>query len=212
MIFDKRKGSLLNYIQMPLNVTTPYATNLGTGYKEDGTPTYILSHIRLTTFNIEDLVFSSLSKDAIIETETPILELTDDNKIGYGYQVTPTEIKFGFVTVESQRIDISSGKITKQMAKFMLDKQLRNIGNVLERFVIKELAQTQFDALCYYFYKQGVDKIENNPIIALINNEKWYDITDEIQTNIKKNNGQFDEKLAAMKIRTAKMWSYVPGF
>ena len=91
MIFDKRKGSLLNYIQMPLNVTTPYATNLGTGYKEDGTPTYILSHIRLTTFNIEDLVFSSLSKDAIIETETPILELTDDNKIGYGYQVTPTE-------------------------------------------------------------------------------------------------------------------------
>ena len=48
--------------------------------------------------------------------------------------------------------------------------------------------------------------------ISLINNEKWYDITDEIQTNIKKNNGQFDEKLAAMKIRTAKMWSYVPGF
>ena len=51
----------------------------------------------------------------------------------------------------------------------------------------------------------GVDKIENHPIISLINNEKWYDITDEIQTNIKKNNGQFDEKLAAMKIRTAKM-------
>ena len=59
MIFDKKKGSLLNYIQMPLNVTTPYGTNLGTGYKEDGTPTYILSHIRLTTFPVVDLIFSS---------------------------------------------------------------------------------------------------------------------------------------------------------
>ena len=65
----------------------------------------------------------------------------------------------------------------------------------------------------FLLFKQGVDKIENHPIISLINNEKWYDITDEIQTNIKKNNNQFDEKLAAMKIRTAKMWSYdISGF
>ena len=153
-----------------------------------------------------------MSKNAIIDTEQTILEMSDDNKIGYGYQVTNTEIKYGFITVASQRIDISSSKITKQMANFILEKQLRNIGNVLEKFVKKELSQPQFDALCFYFFKQGVDKIENHPIISLINNEKWYDITDEIQTNIKKNNGQFDEKLAAMKIRTAKMWSYVPGF
>ena len=212
MIFDKRKGSLLNYIQLPLNVITPYGTYLGTGYKETGQPSYILSHVRLTTFPIVDLVFGSMSKDAVIDTEKPILEMTDDNKIGYGYQVTNTEIKYGYVTVASQRIDISSGKITKQMANFILEKQLRNIGNVLEKFVKKELSQPQFDALCFYFFKEGVDRIENHPIISLINNEKWYDITDEIQTNIKKNNGQFDEKLAAMKIRTAKMWSYVPGF
>ena len=50
MIFDKRKGSLLYYIQMPLNVVTPEGTYLGTGYKENGSPSYILSHVRLTTF------------------------------------------------------------------------------------------------------------------------------------------------------------------
>ena len=30
MIYDKRKGSLLNYIQLPLNVITPNGTFLGT--------------------------------------------------------------------------------------------------------------------------------------------------------------------------------------
>jgi GH24 family phage-related lysozyme (muramidase) len=152
-----------------------------------------------------------MSKNAIIDTSTPTLDMKD-NILGYGYQVTNTELRYGFITVASQRIDISTKKITKQMANFILEKQLRNVGNVLEKFVKKELSQPQFDALLYYFYNEGVDKIEKHPIIALINNEKWYDITDEIQTNIKKNNGQFDEKLAAMKIKTSKMWSFVPGF
>ena len=80
MIFDKRKGSLLNYIQLPLNVITPYGTYLGTGYKETGEPNYILSHVRLTTFPIEQLVFGSMSKNAIIDTETPTLEISDDNE------------------------------------------------------------------------------------------------------------------------------------
>ena len=212
MIFDKRKGSLLNYIQMPLNVVTPEGTYLGTGYKENGSPSYILSHVRLTTFPAVDLVFSNMSKDAVVDSQEPVLEISGDNKIGYGYQVTDTEIRYGFVTVASQRIDISSGKITKNMAKFILDKQLRNIGNVLEKFVKKDISQPQFDALLFYFFNQGTDTIENSSIISLINQEKWYDITDEIQTNIKKNNGQFDEELAAMKIKTSKMWSFVPGF
>jgi len=211
MLFDKRKGSLLNYIQLPLNVVTPNGTYLGTGYKTTGEPTYILSHVRLTVFPIVDLVFSEMSKNAIIDTHTPTLEMKD-NIVGYGYQVTNTELRYGYITVASQRIDIRSGKITKPMANFILEKQLRNVGNVLEKFVKKELSQPQFDALLYYFFNEGVDKIEKHPIIALINNEKWYDITDEIQTNIKKNNGQFDEKLAAMKIKTSKMWSFVPGF
>jgi hypothetical protein len=58
----------------------------------------------------------------------------------------------------------------------------------------------------------GVDKIETSPIIELINMKRWYRITDEIQNNIKRNSGKVDEHLAAIKIRTAKMWSYVPGF
>tara|TARA_R100000030_G_scaffold36391_1_gene27213 strand:- start:2464 stop:3102 length:639 start_codon:yes stop_codon:yes gene_type:complete len=211
MLFDKRKGSLLNYIQLPLNVVTPNGTYLGTGYKATGEPTYILSHVRLTVFPVIDLVFSDMSKSAIIDTHKPTLEMKD-NILGYGYQVTNTELRYGYITVASQRIDIASGKITKPMANFILEKQLRNVGNVLEKFVKKELSQPQFDALLYYFFNEGVDKIEKHPIIALINNEKWYDITDEIQTNIKKNNGQFDEKLAAMKIKTSKMWSFVPGF
>ena len=211
MLFDKRKGSLLNYIQLPLNVVTPNGTYLGTGYKATGEPTYILSHVRLTVFPVIDLVFSDMSKSAIIDTHKPTLEMKD-NVLGYGYQVTNTELRYGYITVASQRIDIASGKITKPMANFILEKQLRNVGNVLEKFVKKELSQPQFDALLYYFFNEGVDKIEKHPIIALINNEKWYDITDEIQTNIKKNNGQFDEELAAMKIKTSKMWSFVPGF
>ena len=73
MIFDKRKGSLLNYIQLP-NVITPYGTYLGTGYKETGEPYYILSHVRLTTFPVVDLVFGSMSKNAIIDTDKPVLK------------------------------------------------------------------------------------------------------------------------------------------
>ena len=109
MLFDKRKGSLLNYIQLPLNVVTPNGTYLGTGYKATGEPTYILSHVRLTVFPVIDLVFSDMSKSAIIDTHKPTLEMKD-NILGYGYQVTNTELRYGYITVASQRIDIASGK------------------------------------------------------------------------------------------------------
>ena len=210
MIFDKRKGSLLNYIQMPLHVVTPFGTYLGIGYEGDE-PQYILSHVRLVTYTLDELIFSDMSKQAIIDKDTPLLE-EKDGKIGYNYTITDIERKYGYITVASKRIDISSGKITKENAKTILDKQLRNIGNVLENFVKQPLAQTQYDALLYYFFYVGTDKIENSTIIALINNKRWYAITDEIQTNIKRNDGKVDEYLAAIKIKTSKMWSYVPGF
>ena len=94
MLFDKRKGSLLNYIQLPLNVVTPNGTYLGTGYKETGEPTYILSHVRLTCFPITDLIFSEMSKNAIIDTNKPMLEITDDT-VGFGYKITNTEKRYG---------------------------------------------------------------------------------------------------------------------
>ena len=111
----------------------------------------------------------------------------------------------------SPRVDISEQKVTIDAAKFILEKQLRAIGNVLEKFVTQPLGQPQFDALIHYFYYEGVDKIENHNIINLINREKWFEITDEIQTNIKRGD-KTDERLAALRIETAKMWSYVPGF
>ena len=59
MIYDKRQGSLLNYIQMPLNVITDVGTFLGTNYHENGNPNYILSHIRVQLSDLKDLTFSS---------------------------------------------------------------------------------------------------------------------------------------------------------
>ena len=211
MIYDKKKGSLLNYIQLPLNVVTPKGTYLGIGYDAE-TPKYILSHIKLTTFAVGDLVFSNMSKAAIVETNEPLLEVSSLGLIGYKYDISATEDKFGYITVASSRIDISKNKITKDAAVFILDKQLRSIGNILERFVTEPLSQPQFDALLYYFFHIGVSKIENSAIITLINMKRWYDVADEIQDNIKRNSGKVDEHLAAIKIRTAKMWSYVPGF
>ena len=57
----------------------------------------------------------------------------------------------------------------------------------------------------------SLDNIENSSIIKLINASDWYSITDEIQKDIKKN-GQVNDKLAQRKIKTAKMFSFVPGF
>lgn len=209
MIYDKKKGSLLNYIQLPLHVITPNGTYLGIGYDFDE-PKYILSHIKVMTFNVVDLIFSNMSKFAIINNSEPLLEETD-GKIGYNYKITAIERKYGYITVASQRVDISDGKITKKAAMLILEKQLRNIGNVLEQFIREPLSQYQFDALLHYFFYIGTDKIENSSIIELINMKRWYDITDEIQTNIKRNNGKVDKHLAAVKIRTSNMWSYVPG-
>ena len=45
MIYDKRKGSLLNYIQVPLHVITSSGTFLGTGYDANDNPIYTLSHV-----------------------------------------------------------------------------------------------------------------------------------------------------------------------
>jgi len=210
MIYDKRKGSLLNYIQLPLNVITPYGTYLGTGYDINEQPSYTLSYTRVKTFPVNQLVFSNMSKDAIVNDVIPSLEIRN-GMIGYNYEIPDVEFKYGYITVASQRVDISEQKVTIDAAKFILEKQLRAIGNVLEKFVTQPLGQPQFDALIHYFYYEGVDKIENHNIINLINREKWFEITDEIQTNIKRGD-KTDERLAALRIETAKMWSYVPGF
>ena len=210
MIYDKKKGSLLNYIQLPLNVVTPNGTYLGVGYDFD-VPKYILSHVRVVTYPVTDLIFSNMSKDAIINNSEPLLKITD-GKIGYDYKISDTEIKYGYITVASKRIDITQGTITAESAKLILERQLRGIGNVLEQFVKQPLSQPQFDSLLHYFYYIGVDKVETSSVIELINIARWYDITDEIQTNIKRNSGKVDEYLAAVKIRSARMWGFVPGF
>lgn len=209
MIYEKKKGSLLNYIQLPLHVITPTGTFLGTGYDLNDKPTYILSHIRVNLENITDLTFSSISKNIIILDNKPTLSIKD-NIVGYNYKISDTELNYGYITVASTRIDITSNKITKGMAEFILEKQLRNIGNVLSKFVKVKISQPHYDALLYHFFNEGVDTIENSPIIKLINAKDWYSITDEIQKNITKN-GKIDEKLTQRKIKTAKMFSFVPG-
>ena len=60
-------------------------------------------------------------------------------------------------------------------------------------------------------FNEGIDTIENSSIVALINAQDWYSITDEIQKNIKEN-GKVNETLANQKIKTAKLFSFVPGF
>ena len=210
MIYDKRKGSLLNYIQLPLNVITPTGTYLGTGYDAKGKPTYILSHMRVNVESINTLTFSLMSKDAIILDNKPTLTVSD-SVVGYKYNISNTETKYGYITVASTRIDITSKKITKGMAEFILEKQLRNIGNILEKFIKVKIAQPQYDALLYHFFNEGTDTIENSSVIALINAKDWYSVTDEIQSSIMKN-GKVDDKLAQQKMKIAKMFSYVPGF
>jgi GH24 family phage-related lysozyme (muramidase) len=210
MIYDKRPGSLLNYIQMPLNVITDHGTFLGTGYHENGNPNYLLCHTRVDLNDVKNLTFSSVSKDAIILDNKPMLTIVD-NVVGYNYKISDTEIDYGYITVASTRIDISSKKITKGAAVFILEKQLRNIGNVLEKFITVKISQPHYDALLYHFFAEGVSTIEKSPITKLINAKDWYSVTDEIQSNIKKN-GKVDSMLAQQKIKTAKMFSYVPGF
>ena len=210
MIYDKRKGSLLNYIQVPLHVITSSGTFLGTGYDVDDNPKYILSHVRVNLENVNDLTFSSMSKDSIILDNKPTLAVKD-NLVGYNYKISDTEVNYGYITASSTRVDITTNKITKAMAEFILDKQLRNIGNVLEKFIKVKISQPHYDALLYHFFNEGISTIENSSIVALINAQDWYSITDEIQKNIKEN-GKVNETLANQKIKTAKLFSFVPGF
>ena len=209
MIYDKRQGSLLNYIQMPLNVITDIGTFLGIDYHENGNPNYILSHIRVDLNNVKDLTFSSVSKDAIILDNEPTTTVVS-NTVGYKYNISDTEVEYGYITVASTRVDISTNKITLGAAQFILEKQLRNIGNVLEKFITVKIAQPQYDALLYHFFYEGVDTIKDSQITKLINAKDWYSITDEIQSNVKKN-GKVDNILAQRKIKTAQMFSFVPG-
>ena len=209
MIYDKRQGSLLNYIQMPLNVITDIGTFLGIDYHENGNPNYILSHIRVDLNNVKDLTFSSVSKDAIILDNEPTTTVVS-NIVGYKYNISDTEVEYGYITAASTRVDISTNKITLGAAQFILEKQLRNIGNVLEKFITVKIAQPQYDALLYHFFYEGVSTIEKSTVTKLINTKDWYSITDELQKDIKKN-GKVDNILAQRKIKTAQMFSFVPG-
>ena len=195
---------------MPLNVITSTGTYLGTGYDANDKPLYILSHVRVDLENVVDLTFSSMSKDVIILDNKPALTIKN-NIVGYNYKISDTEINYGYITVASTRIDITTNKITKGMADFILEKQLRNIGNVLAKFIKVKISQPHYDALVYHFFNEGVDTVENSSIIKLINAKDWYSVTDEIQNGITKN-GKIDEKLTQQKIKTAKIFSFVPGF
>ena len=90
--------------------------------------------------DINTLTFSLNSKNAILLDNIPTLTIKD-NIVGYNYKISDTEIDYNYITVASTRIDISSNKISNGAADFILEKQLRNIGNVLERFVKVQLAQ-----------------------------------------------------------------------
>jgi GH24 family phage-related lysozyme (muramidase) len=193
-----------------LHVITSSGTYLGTGYDYNDKPRYILSHVRVNLENVNDLTFSSMSKDAIILDNKPTLTV-ENNIVGYNYKISDTEVNYGYITVASTRIDITTNKITKGMAEFILEKQLRNIGNVLTKFIKVKISQPHYDALLYHFFIEGTTTIENSPIIKLINAKDWYAITDEIQKNITKN-GKVDEKLAQQRTKTAKIFSFVPGF
>ena len=173
MIYDKRQGSLLNYIKMPLNVITDIGTFLGIDYHENGNPNYILSHIRFNMNDVKDMTFSSVSKDAIILDNEPTTTILN-NVVGYDYNISNTEIEYGYITAASTRVDISLNKITIGAAQFILEKQLRNIGNVLEKFITVKIAQPQYDALLYHFFYEGVDTIKDSPITKLINAKDWY--------------------------------------
>jgi len=211
MIYDKRQGSLLNYIQRPLNVVTPYGTYLGLLYNDDK-PDYILSDVKVKCYQPEDLTFSIFSKDFITKEENPILELTNDDTIGFGYKVSPIELKTGYITVASKRIDITTGIINRAEAEKILEKQLRNIGNIIEQFVHQPISQTQYDALLIHFFYEGVDSVEDSAIVKMVNEGLWFEITDEIQTNIKRANGKVDDNLAKRRMAIANIWSYVPGY
>ena len=193
-----------------MHVITSSGTYLGTGYDYNDKPRYILSHVRVNLENVNDLTFSSMSKDAIILDNKPTLTV-ENNIVGYNYKISDTEVNYGYITVASTRIDITTNKITKGMAEFILEKQLRNIGNVLTKFIKVKISQPHYDALLYHFFIEGTTTIENSPIIKLINAKDWYAITDEIQKNITKN-GKVDEKLAQQRTKTAKIFSFVPGF
>ena len=210
MIYDKRKGSLLNYIQLPLNVITSSGTYLGTGYDLNDNPRYMLSNVRVNLEDVKNLTLSSMSKNSIILDNKPTLTVKD-NLVGYNYKISDTELNYGYITVASTRVDITFEKITKGMADFILEKQLRNIGKILEKFIKVKISQPHYDALLYHFFYEGVTTIENSSIITLINAKDWYTITDEIQKNITKN-GKVDEKLAQQRTKTAKIFSFVPGF
>ena len=72
MIYDKKKGSLLNYIQLPLHTITPYGTYLGTGYDVNWKCQHIYYPIlRVISFPVNQLVFSNLSKNSIINDVIP---------------------------------------------------------------------------------------------------------------------------------------------
>jgi len=158
---------------------------------------------------VKDLTFSSVSKDAIILDNEPTTTVVS-NIVGYKYNISDTEVEYGYITAASTRVDISTNKITLGAAQFILEKQLRNIGNVLEKFITVKIAQPQYDALLYHFFYEGVNTIKDSPITTLINAKDWYSITDEIQSNVKKN-GKVDDILAQRKIKTAQMFSFVPG-
>ena len=105
MIYDKRKGSLLNYIQLPLHVITENGTFLGTGYDDDDKPTYILSHVKVNLENVKDLTFSTMSKDAIILDNNPTLTV-ENNIVGYA-ETGVDYISIGAITKHINAIDLS---------------------------------------------------------------------------------------------------------
>ena len=52
MIYDKRPGSLLNYIQLPLHVITENGTFLGTGYDENDKPIIMINKEKVDALSI----------------------------------------------------------------------------------------------------------------------------------------------------------------
>lgn len=70
---------------------------------------------------------------------------------------------------DGRKVALTDKSITKERAEQLLAFQLRNYENAVNRYVLKEINQNQFDALVSFCFNLGIGALQKSTLLKKIN-------------------------------------------
>ena len=176
-----RDGEVIPNSSNPLNIVgtprndMPSGIYQGAGYNSSNQPIYAYqgkvsnanicttSSLTISTPGIQFIESYENGSYLVISVGNPLVQ-----QIGYGHNLTPTEISTNSITIDGSPVPLSQ-PLTQQQVGSLFNNDITAVQIWLRPIVNVAVTQTQFDMLCSLAFNIGQNNFTNSAAIAALN-------------------------------------------